>query len=232
MQLFYHPSIEMGKTVVCEHDESKHLKALRMKDGDRVLLTDGKGKRFIAAIEWKKYDAHLTPLDSESVPPFSPALTLAIAPTKNADRLEWFVEKAVEIGVSKIILVHCENAERPIVKLERLQRVAISAMKQSLKFYLPEITALVSFKTLLAEHHSGMKCIAHCADDAEKKLLKNILPKGSDALICIGPEGDFSAAEVALAKQNGFLACSLGNSRLRTETAGMAAVHTFDLIQQ
>lgn len=159
-------------------------------------------------------------------------MEIAIAPTKNTDRLEWFVEKAVELGVQKISLIKCEHSERPHLKLDRLYRVAIAAIKQSRKTHLPEITEVQPFPQWIAHTNAPIKCIAHCADDVQKTLLQAVIRKGENTIIAIGPEGDFSSSEVALAKQNGFTSVSLGEARLRTETAGMAAVHTFQLIQQ
>jgi 16S rRNA (uracil1498-N3)-methyltransferase len=157
---------------------------------------------------------------------------LAIAPTKNNERLEWLVEKAIEIGVHHIIPIHCKHSERPIIKADRLHRVAVSAMKQSLKYFLPELRALTPFEQLVRAGFDGDAFLAHCYTDLPRTYLQQALHAKRNALICIGPEGDFSREEIAIAEKEGFTSVSLGESRLRTETAGIAAVHTFELINQ
>jgi 16S rRNA (uracil1498-N3)-methyltransferase len=233
MNLFYHPLAKHGEKVILDAPESVHLvKVLRKKDGDLIDFTDGKGNHFKATLEIQKRQT-IAIMDSAIFYPPSPSfLEIAIAPTKNVERLEWFVEKAVEFGIEKISLIHCQNSERPHLKLDRLERIAISAMKQSLKFYLPQITEMTSYTAWLDQCNTEVKCIAHCREDQVRKSLKNTLVPGKTTCIAIGPEGDFSKEEIAAANQKGFLGVSLGSSRLRTETAAIAAVHTFELINQ
>jgi 16S rRNA (uracil1498-N3)-methyltransferase len=156
---------------------------------------------------------------------------IAIAPTKNIERMEWFLEKATEIGVTRVTPLLCRYSERKEIKHDRLEKVMVSAMKQSLKAYLPKLDELTKFNELINQPFSGQKFIAHC-DDQHRDLLRNLVEPNRDYLILIGPEGDFSSEEIEMAMQAGFLPVSLGNSRLRTETAGVVACHTFNLLNQ
>jgi 16S rRNA (uracil1498-N3)-methyltransferase len=158
-------------------------------------------------------------------------LTIAIAPTKNIDRFEWFTEKAAEIGIDKIIPVICRHSERKEIKTERLEKILISAMKQSGQKYLPELTGQQSFKELVSRPFPGEKLIAHC-EPGIKKLLKDSIIPGKDILLLIGPEGDFDPSEINMAIEKGFIPVSLGDSRLRTETAGIVACHTVYLVNE
>jgi 16S rRNA (uracil1498-N3)-methyltransferase len=157
-------------------------------------------------------------------------LHLAVAPTKNTDRFEWFLEKATEIGVDEITPILCEHSERKVIKDDRLEKVVISAMKQSLKAYLPKLNPLTPLKDLLNAEFEGKKFIAHCYD-LDKRELKNELTESSSHLVLIGPEGDFSEEEIQLAITQQFIPVSLGESRLRTETAGVVACHTVNLLK-
>jgi 16S rRNA (uracil1498-N3)-methyltransferase len=233
MYLFYHPQAAAGANVLLEAGEAMHItKVLRKKEGDTIQLTDGRGKLFEGTVHLSKKEAAVVLKSFEEKPARTHSLELAIAPTKNQDRLEWFIEKAVEIGVEKITLLQCEHSERFHLRHDRLQRVAAAAMKQSLKFYMPEISALIDFKSWLDQSHGQNKCIAHCHDNISKVLLQKALDSKASGTIAIGPEGDFSTSEVELALNKGFVSVSLGNSRLRTETAAMCAVHTFELVHQ
>jgi len=232
MHLLFFPHVQVGETVVFDHETARHLKALRIREGEMIHLTDGKGKRFKASLHKTGKEASCNVISEEAYTPQRPQLSVAIAPTKNHDRLEWFVEKAVEIGVHRIYLIECENSERPTVRYDRLERMAVAALKQSQRYWLPEIFPIHSFKELAQRDFEGTKFLAHCYAEHPKKLLRDVLTKNSDTLICIGPEGDFSREEIYLAEKNGFVSVSLGQSRLRTETAGLAAVHTFELINQ
>lgn len=212
--------------------DATHLtKVLRMKDGAPVHLTNGRGDLFegIVVVNGRNVEIEIrkkvTSNQHESL------LEMIVAPTKNQDRLEWFVEKAVEIGVGKIRLITTEHSERSHIRIERLQRVAIAAMKQSLKLYLPEILEPVPFTHCL-QSALGNKFIAHCRETPARQLLRDVLKPGESTTIAIGPEGDFSVTELKMAADSGFIPVSLGNSRLRTETAAMCAVHTFELISQ
>ncbi len=163
--------------------------------------------------------------------PRSYHLTIAIAPTKNMDRFEWFVEKATEIGVDKIVPILCKHSERKDLKFDRLEKILISAMKQSGQTYLPELSKLTPFKEVVNVSFEGDKLIAHCVP-GDKRLLKNVTLPGKNVLLLIGPEGDFDPSEIGLALEKGFLPVSLGNSRLRTETAGIVGCHTICLMNE
>lgn len=232
MQMLFHSEKITDNFFTPNEEEQRHIRALRLKNGEHVLVSDGQGTIYTCIVHEEKKQTHFEIHSSEFYPKSEAFLHLAIAPTKNTDRLEWFVEKAVEIGIDKISIIKCDHSERAILKNERLMRVAIAALKQSRKAWLPEITELTDWNTLIPSISEHIKCIAHCAEDAEKALLKNTLVKGQSACIAIGPEGDFSPKEIETARQHGFIAVSLGEARLRTETAGLAAVHTFQLIQQ
>lgn len=223
MHWLYHSHAFHNDIIVPEEEEQRHLRALRLRDGEHVMVTDGKGAMHQCEVVIQKKHTelrvHSTTIENEN--PFR--MRLAIAPTKNTDRIEWLIEKAVELGIRSIHIIKTEHSERVHLKTERLQRVAIAAIKQSRKPFLPEITDIIPFQELL-QHTAEVKCIAHCADDVEKKLLTQIDLNGKHVLIAIGPEGDFSMGEIQQAKAAGFVSISLGRERLRTETAGLTAV--------
>ncbi len=203
--------------------ESRHIvRVLRMKEGDHLLITDGRGFLYEACItnaNDKRCTAEI--LNCESRPkPWKYHLHIAIAPTKMNDRMEWFLEKATEIGIDEITPLICEHSERKVVKTERMEKVIVSAMKQSLKFSIPKLNPPRELKELLQETRTGIRLIAHCGD-GKKISLKDMDPVESDITVLIGPEGDFSESEVALAIELGYLPLDLGVSRLRTETAGV-----------
>lgn len=232
MNLFYHSEAVLGSTVLIDQQEALHItKVFRKKDGDTIELTDGKGNLYSAILSVQKKETFAKVEELLRIEENIHSLEIAICPTKNNERLEWFVEKAVEIGIGKIILIQADHSERVHIKLDRLYKIAISAMKQSLKLYLPVISEIQKFDEAIVSVSREIKCLAHCYE-GEKTLLKSALIKGKGASIFIGPEGDFSKREVALAEQNGFISVSLGESRLRTETAALAAVHTFEIINQ
>ena len=159
-----------------------------------------------------------------------------MAPTKNMDRTEWFAEKATEIGVDEMTMLNCKYSERKVVKTERIEKILVSAVKQSRKAWMPRLNEMTSFKDFVSQNFRGQKYIAHCYDDAdvgdEKILLKDAIKGGEDCLVMVGPEGDFSVDEVRLALEHGFKSVSLGRSRLRTETAALVAVHIMNLYNQ
>ena len=225
MQLFYTNSTENHFTISSE--ESKHaIKVLRKKEGDFLNFTDGKGNLFIAEIliaDRRKTKVKIVKREKKDKQ-HKYYLHIAIAPTKNMDRYEWFLEKATEIGIDEITPIICEYSERKIIKPERCNRILLSAMKQSLKFHLPKLNEAITLKDFLKKDSKGNKYIAHC-EDSERIELKNERTE-KRTLILIGPEGDFSPAEIEMALKNQYKAVSLGNSRLRTETAGIVAVHT------
>lgn len=233
MQLFYIPEIN-GSSVTLDPDESKHaVKVLRMNAGDRVQIVDGKGGFYEAEI----VDAHhksctLVILSKQT--DFGKKdfhLHVAIAPTKNIDRFEWFLEKCTEIGIDEITPILSEHSERKVIKPERLEKILVSAMKQSVKAYLPRLNELTSFNEFLQLKFSSKKYIAHC-NEGHKKHLKEAVSANENVVILIGPEGDFSNEEVNVAVKNGYSEISLGEARLRTETAGVVACHIVNLANE
>ena len=233
MQLFYVPNIS-GSEILLDETESKHaIRVLRLQNGNRVQVIDGSGGFYEAEItdanpkkcrlsiiksqlEFGKKDFHLH---------------IAIAPTKNIDRFEWFLEKATEIGIDEITPLLSSHSERKVVNPERLEKILVSAMKQSLKAYLPKLNGLTSFKDLVVNNKTKNKYIAYC-DEIQKNHLKDLIIKGNDILILIGPEGDFTPDEIQLAIENSFYVVSLGTARLRTETAGIVACHIVNLANE
>lgn len=198
-----------------------------------VQLIDGKGGFYTAKIvepNSKKCTVEIVETKKE-YEKRNHRLHIAIAPTKNNDRLEWFLEKATEIGIDEITPIVCEHSERKVIKPERLEKILVSAMKQSIKAYKPQLNDLVRYTDFIKRPFAGEKFIAHCEDD-NKSYLKNKYTVGRDVLILIGPEGDFSRQEIDEARQNNFTEISLGNSRLRTETAGVVACHTINLFNE
>lgn len=235
MQLFYSPSIDLtSPDFTFDKDESRHIvKVLRKKTGDQLSLTNGQGAYLLSeiiSIEGKKCKVKILEIISKEKP-WDYDLHIAIAPTKNIDRFEWFLEKATEIGIDQITPIICEHSERKILKTERLEKIIEAAMKQSLKFNLPKLNKACSFNTFINQNYLEHKFIAHCHYPITK-LLKSELQKSKNALILIGPEGDFSKTEIQQAILKGFKEISLGKSRLRTETAGLVAVHTISQINQ
>lgn len=226
MQLFYAPDIEPPRHTLAE-EESRHcVRSLRMQPGDRLHITDGRGNLYEAEIV--KADPRGCTVEVVETfreygkRPYS--LTMAVAPTKNGDRFEWFLEKATEVGVDTIIPIECRNSERRIFRPERAEKVITGAVKQSLKAYRPLLEPLTGLGEVAARPFGGAKLIAHCRPGAERIPVTEALPPHTDALILIGPEGDFTEDEVALARANGFTEISFGESRMRTETAALAAV--------
>ena len=228
MQLFYLENPE--KEIILSAEESKHAtKVLRKKEGDILNFTDGKGNFYKAEItvaDTRKCRLKIVSSEQKEKQ-HNYYLHIAIAPTKNMDRFEWFLEKATEIGIDEITPIICSHSERKVIKTERCNRILLSAMKQSLKFHLPKLNEAISLNDFIKQDYEGSKYIAHC-EDGEKKELK-IENKTDKYLILIGPEGDFSQKEIDLALQNKFKAVSLGRSRLRTETAGIVATHTVNI---
>ncbi|WP_321345574.1 16S rRNA (uracil(1498)-N(3))-methyltransferase [uncultured Draconibacterium sp.] len=230
MQLFYVPNIS-GAEVILNETESKHaIRVLRLSESDEIELIDGEGGFYRARIiDANPKKCKLSIIDSQTE--FGKKdfhLHIAIAPTKNIDRTEWFLEKCTEIGIDEITPLLSEHSERKVIKPERLEKILVSAMKQSVKAYLPRLNELTKFSDLLQQATETKKYIAHC-NEGEKPHLKNVVKPGEKVLILIGPEGDFSPEEVNLALQSGFKAISLGDARLRTETAGVVACHIVNL---
>lgn len=231
--IFYAPNILNLLTL--PQEESNHcVKVLRKKEGDEILITDGKGHFFDSLI----IDAHpkhcLVEIVNTTLKPkgWSNYLHIAFAPTKNMDRVEWFAEKATEIGIDELSLLLCRYSERKEVKNQRIEKILVSAMKQSQKATLPKLNEMMSFVEFVKQPFDGQKFIAHCYADNTKQLLKKAYCKNENVLILIGPEGDFSEQEVDLAKSNGFTPISLGESRLRAETAALVSCNTIQIINQ
>ncbi len=225
MHVFYTPDIRSNEYTLSE-EESRHCtKVLRLGVGAHVYLIDGIGGLYKAEIvnegkrqvllqiievqrEYQKRNHHLH---------------IAIAPTKNIDRLEWFLEKATEIGIAEITPVICERSERKVVKEDRLYKVITSAVKQSLQAYHPVLNPQTSLAAFLKQSNQGIKMIAHCVDNAPRQFITDVIQPQQRYVILIGPEGDFTPAEIELALQNDYKPLTLGNTRLRTETAALAA---------
>ncbi|MGO3183151.1 MAG: 16S rRNA (uracil(1498)-N(3))-methyltransferase [Aequorivita sp.] len=236
MQLFYNPNIsENSKEVNFDKEESRHIiKVLRMKEGDSFKITNGKGSFFDAEIISANPKACLVKILSEEIQkPIPYQLHLVVAPTKLNDRYEWFLEKATEIGVSEITPIICDHSERKVIKAERYEKIIQSAMKQSLKAYLPILNEAISFKDFLKSENQldDLKFIAHC-EETDKRSLKSVLLPNKRISILIGPEGDFSTKEIELAKKAGYIPVTLGESRLRTETAAVVASHSVAFINE
>ena len=226
MQLFYTPDIDAANPqFFMNEEESKHcVRVLRLSAGDEVQLIDGRGSFYSAKI----LDAHpkRTLLQVISIQnEFNKRnhyLHIAVAPTKNIERIEWLLEKATEIGIDEISFLVCQRSERKELKLDRLNKVITAAVKQSLKAYHPVLNEPVGFQAFLKRRFEGQKFIAHCEDGDKTNLRAEIEPQGK-YLVLIGPEGDFAPAEIDAALNNGFKAITLGDSRLRTETAALEA---------
>ena len=229
MNLFYQPGVSHG-ILHLDEDESRHvIKVLRKKQGDPINLTDGRGFFYEATISQPDPRQCSFTIDKKiQEPKKNFSIHIAISPTKNADRIEWFVEKAVELGIDEITLLECDRTERRHLKIERLVKMAISAMKQSLKATLPVIHPLTSFKSVAQTANTKEKYVAY-VDSNNPHLLKNLLSPASEYIVLIGPEGDFSHEELTFAENLEFKRVSLGPSRLRTETAGLAACHILNL---
>ncbi len=206
---------------------------LRLEVGNEIFLIDGKGgfyrceiysrhnRNAVKFAVWKKQRSTGNGLST----------SIAIAPTKNIERIEWFLEKCTEIGIDEITPLLCDHSERKVIKEDRLEKVIISAMKQSLKAYLPKLNPLTEFSRFVKNNPSTLQCIAHC-DEGYKKSLQEIYQPGQNITILIGPEGDFSGNEITLALENNFIPVTLGESRLRTETAGIVACHSINFMNE
>ncbi len=226
LPFFYIESIAGNtKEIVLNEDTSKHIvNVLRMQAGEQLQLTDGKGNLITAAIkEAHKKHCSVTVTDYQLIALHLRHITIAISLIKNASRFEWFLEKAAEIGVSKIIPLICERTEKQSFRYERMKGILISAMLQSQQTRLPELEEPVKFKQFVNQSTNQKKFIAHCLEAEKRNVLHSHISSSPQSLICIGPEGDFTKAEIELALQNSFIPVSLGTTRLRTETAGIVA---------
>jgi 16S rRNA (uracil1498-N3)-methyltransferase len=234
MQIFYLPGIN-GSKCVMDANESRHsIRVLRMTKGDKLKLVDGIGNLYEGLIsdpDPAGCEITITGVTS-NFEKRSYRLHIAISPLKNHDRFEWFVEKSVEIGVDEITPVICRNTEKPGIKKDRINNIIVSAMKQSLKAYRPVLNDPVPFVEFINSDPDGLKMIGHCNPAYDRVKIDQIYKKNSDAVILIGPEGDFSEEELRLAFSAGFKPVHFGASRLRTETAGIAACHSVYFINQ
>lgn len=238
MNLFYKPDLEIENTkggwdFTLFGEEARHcLKVLRLTTGDRIHLTDGKGHLLVTEIiETDKKSCKLLVMEVKNETNRNLHLHIAIAPPKNTARLEWFLEKATEMGIEEITPILCERSVRDKLNIELARRIVTSAMKQSLKTWHPQVNEVVAFEAFLEKSPLAQKFIAFY-EDHEQLLLKDAYQKDRDVVVIIGPEGDFTDKEIALAKEYGFETVSLGNTRLRTETAALASCFTVNLINQ
>lgn len=234
MQLFYCPDINPDQIYTLDKEESQHcVKVLRLKENDTLFVTDGQGNLYKAEIvEALPRSCSVRIIETQAeYGKRDYYLHIAIAPTKNIARIEWFLEKATEMGIDEITPIICDHSEREIVKNERLEKIIVSAMKQSLKAYLPKLNEAIPIKQLIQNSKEEKKLICYCQDDDRKKIQDIYKPKES-VLIIIGPEGDFSEKEVQEALNNNFQKITLGKERLRTETAGLYAVQSIHFLNQ
>ncbi|WP_312089921.1 RsmE family RNA methyltransferase [Chryseobacterium sp.] len=220
MKLFF-GEIHNGKAIINDEEQQHIIKVLRMKDGEEIHVTDGKGNLASGTllIEGKKARITVSEIKNET-PNFTPKLHIAIAPTKNIDRIEFFVEKAVEMGISEITILHTEKTERKNINIDKIRKQAIAASKQSLRFHFPVINDLTKIQDFLKTTNSETTFVAHCNENLERIKL-NKIPQLENYTFLIGPEGDFSDKEIQFLAEKGIRAVSLGNQRLRTETAGV-----------
>jgi 16S rRNA (uracil1498-N3)-methyltransferase len=233
MHIFYTPDITPNRYTLSE-EESKHaIRVLRLQTGEQVILVDGKGGYYSAEIADPNPKKTVLKILSE-VQEFGKRnhyLHIAVAPTKNIERMEWFLEKATEMGIDEITPIICERSERKEVKTERLNKIITSAVKQSIKAYHPQLNEAIPFKKLFNLPFEGDKMLAHC-DTGEKRMIKDLIRPAGRYLILIGPEGDFSPAEIQGAQSAGFQPISLGDARLRTETAALAACFEINFLNR
>lgn len=228
MQLFYNTNIDKTtESFSFDKEESKHIiKVLRKKDTDILFVTNGLGlllKTEITLASDHKCTVKILSADQAEAPKYN--LHLAVAPTKMNDRYEWFLEKVTEIGVNEITPIICDRSERKAVNRERFEKIILTAMKQSNILFLPKLNEAITFKEFIKNKNDGLQLIAHC-EETNKKSLKSVLKPNENVTLVIGPEGDFSEKEIALAIDNNFVPVSLGNTRLRTETAAVVACHS------
>ena len=232
MDLFYLPIIESNAgSILFPKEEAKHIsRVLRKKNGDQLRVTNGLGLELMLELtQVENHSCQAQVIDKTHHHPLPYTLHLAVAPTKNINRFEWLIEKATEIGVHTITPILCDHSERKNIKIERLSKIMIAALKQSQQFFLPTLNPMETFQSFLDKHTNGL--IAHC-HPSDKTSLLSIAKKQEDHLILIGPEGDFSPKEINAAEARGYTSIELGNQRLRTETAAIVACHTVALKAQ
>jgi 16S rRNA (uracil1498-N3)-methyltransferase len=233
MHLFYTPDITLPDYTLSE-EESKHaIRVLRLQLHDEVILVDGKGGKYTAQITDANPKKTLLQI-AHSQQEFGKRthyLHIAVAPTKNIERLEWFLEKATELGIDTITPIICDRSERKEVKTERLNKIITSAVKQSIKAYHPLLNEAISFKQFIEPGLEGAGFVAHCME-GEKPLLAQLIKPQGHYTILIGPEGDFTPQEITLAQAAGYIGISLGEARLRTETAALAACFEINMLNR
>ncbi|MBO7133475.1 MAG: 16S rRNA (uracil(1498)-N(3))-methyltransferase [Bacteroidales bacterium] len=233
MRFFYDNTIS-GNHHILSEDESNHCaRVLRLKVGDEIFIADGQGNLYRSQIENIDHK-HTSVRVVETIAEYNKlpySLHIAIAPTKNMDRMEWFLEKATEIGISEITPIICHNSERKVIKTDRMNRIVESAMKQSYKAYHPKVNEAVKFLDFVKKDCSEQKFVAHCDENSQRTYLADIVKPQASVTVLIGPEGDFSHEEIELALQN-YKPITLGNSRLRTETAALVACDIVSIINQ
>lgn len=232
---FFAPDIE--KDNLLPPDESQHcIRVLRHREGDEICVVDGRGNRFMSSIVEANPRGCLLDIVSREVvnPYWGCRITLAVAPTKNMDRMEWMTEKCVELGIDRIIPLLCTHSERKVLKPERLRKIAVSAMKQSLKASLPQVDELNPIKDFLKECASSkaQKFMGYCDAKFPRVDIVEAYRPGSDVIIMVGPEGDFSPEEVTKAVESGFIPATFGMSRLRTETAAISALDIIHILNR
>ena len=230
---FYAPDIE--ETLCLPESDSGHCcRVLRMQPGDSVVVVDGVGHRFTCRL--LDNNPRRTAVEivekTEVKPIWANRITVLVAPTKNMDRMEWLVEKLVEVGVNRFVPVKCRFSERKEIKRERLEKIAVSAMKQSLKATLPEITGMMPLKEAVELYDAPQKFVGYCDADTPRKLLTAEYRADVDVNILIGPEGDFSRDEIDMLVRKGYVPVTMGDNRLRTETAALVGVTTCHVINQ
>ncbi len=226
MQLFYAPHITLPLYTLPAEESAHAVRVLRLAAGDVMHLTDGRGTVYLARIVAADPKACVVEV-TLTMPNYEPkpySLTVAVAPTKSPDRFEWFLEKATEVGIDRIIPMDCRHSERHTIKQERSEKIITEAAKQSLKAYHPVLEEMTTFAEVIKKPFAGVKLIAHCAQNASRAWIGDCLTESTPALVLIGPEGDFSPEEVAQAVEAGFREVTFGPQRLRTETAALAAV--------
>ncbi len=230
MQIFYEPEIVVNGGYLDPVESNHCVKVLRKREGDVIHIINGQGQLFEAEVtvaDAKRCQVRLLTEKNEDSPGY--VCHIAIAPTKNIDRTEWFVEKSTEIGIGVITPIFSMNSERKNLKNDRLDKIITSAVKQSGALWRPKLNEPTEFKSFIKQDFSGDKFIAHCHEDGDKLHLQDVVTRGKDTLVLIGPEGDFGPEEVKMARDQGFRSISLGSARLRTETAALVACHIISL---
>lgn len=234
MHLFYQPTLTPADAagLLTEEDARHATRTLRLGVGDALSVTDGRGNRYDSVITKADKQCAFRVTEVIATPPRPFSVRICVAPTKNLDRIEWFIEKAVELGVERVSFFVGQHSERRVLKLERIEKIAVAAMKQSLQAWLPTLDEAVPFAQMLASVGDSQRFIAHLPENVPiRPLIRTATPAGQYAVL-IGPEGDFSASELRQATQAGFQMVTLGPNRLRTETAALSACQALNFLNQ